>query len=187
TMDPKIKCSGDSCNVMFDYHCLLGHYSEDAKTIDHAVWICPKCRGKCNCSFCKKKRGERPTGQISVFIKRFGVEAAKKALMCDEINQVVLDQAARMRDAYEGVKLEEYGYESANDNTAVNSEHGAEPAETKRYSQRQSNSNARKRIAAQIEESDDEDTVASGDDDPVPAKWEGWKKCPKDVNCIVLV
>ncbi|KAJ2820726.1 hypothetical protein GGI24_004403, partial [Coemansia furcata] len=109
------------------------------------------------------------------------------ALMCDEINQVVLDQAARMRDAYEGVELEEYGYESTNDNTAVSSEHGAEPTETKRYSQRQANSNARKRIAAQVEESDDEDTVTSGDDDPAPDKWNGWKKCPKDVNCIVLI
>ncbi|KAJ2062360.1 hypothetical protein GGI17_002478 [Coemansia sp. S146] len=189
TMDTKIKCSAEGCTLMFDYHCLLGHYSEDANIIDHSEWICPRCRGKCNCSNCKKKRGERPTGQISVFIKRFGVEAAKKALMCDKINDVVLNQAARVRRTYEGLELDDYGYESGNDdNTAACSEQSAEPGEPKRYSQRQANSSARKKIAAQVEESDDEDTVTSWDGDNAPdLTWSGWKSCPRGINCIVLI
>ncbi|KAJ2493280.1 hypothetical protein IWW37_000743 [Coemansia sp. RSA 2050] len=189
TMDPKIKCSNDGCTVMFDYHCLLGHYSEDAKVVDHSEWVCPKCRGKCNCSVCKKKRGERPTGQISVYIKRFGMEAAKKALKCDVIHESVLKQAASMRSIYEGLEeVKENGYESGNNDTAAGSEKGANTAEPRRYSLRRANSDARKKIASLVEDSDDENTLASWDDEDAPDfSWSGWESCPKNINCIVLI
>ncbi|KAJ2416041.1 hypothetical protein GGI10_001263 [Coemansia sp. RSA 2530] len=189
TMDPKIKCSNDGCNIMFDYHCLLGRYSEDAMAIDHSEWACPKCRGKCNCSFCKKKRGERPTGQTSVYISRFGVEAAKKALKCDVIHETVLSQATNTRIIYEVLEeVEENGYESGNDDTAAGSEQGAVAAEPKRYSLRRANSDARKKIASLVEDSDDEKTLKSWDDeDALDLSWSGWESCPENIDCIVLI
>ncbi|XP_052197579.1 uncharacterized protein LOC127804687 isoform X3 [Diospyros lotus] len=51
------------CTIMFCHKCLFNRYGEKAeKMADLEDWICPKCRGICNCSLCMKKRGHRPTG-----------------------------------------------------------------------------------------------------------------------------
>ncbi|KAJ2888720.1 hypothetical protein IWW38_004891 [Coemansia aciculifera] len=208
TMDTKIKCSSDTCNIMFDYHCLFVRYDEDAKIIDYSEWLCPKCRGVCNCSFCMKKRGKAPTGQLSTFIKHYGEDAVKKAIMCDTINGRVLSPTkarARRRVSYEDT----YGDEDEDingDNTAACSDQGTESTSPKRQSARLANSSARKKIAALVDDSDDSNdsdnscdsdsdgaTMASwdkdGDDDydTVDRAWNGWKSCPAAINCIVLV
>ncbi|KAJ1948110.1 hypothetical protein EC988_005305, partial [Linderina pennispora] len=94
TMDPKIKCSSD-CNVMFDTRCLLIRYGEDADQIDHSTWQCPKCRGCCNCSFCLRKRGKRPTGQLSVYVKQHGVQAVEELKVPGVLQPEVLGSARR--------------------------------------------------------------------------------------------
>ncbi|KAJ2442565.1 hypothetical protein GGF42_006912, partial [Coemansia sp. RSA 2424] len=166
TIEKKIKCSSDACTIMFDYKCLLIRYNEDADTIDHSGWTCPKCRGVCNCSFCMKKRGKRPTGQLSVFVKLNGEYAAKQAIMCDAISDAVLYPSTprlRLYDDYD-LALENDDYNGAD--TAVCSDQGADPREPKRYSRRLANSSARKKIAALADDSDnDSDTMASWDGD----------------------
>ncbi|KAL0015311.1 hypothetical protein SO802_002380 [Lithocarpus litseifolius] len=53
------------CPIYFCYKCLLNRYGEKAEEVEMLDdWKCPRCRGICNCSFCMKKRGHKPTGQL---------------------------------------------------------------------------------------------------------------------------
>ncbi|KQJ94473.1 hypothetical protein BRADI_3g10737v3 [Brachypodium distachyon] len=61
------------CPIHFCHKCLLNRYGEDAeKVTKEEAWICPKCRGICNCSFCRKKNGEMPTGILAHAAKASG-------------------------------------------------------------------------------------------------------------------
>ncbi|KAI9343908.1 zinc-finger domain of monoamine-oxidase A repressor R1-domain-containing protein [Zopfochytrium polystomum] len=78
TLDPKVQCTNlvkymklngeeglQRCTLMLDELCLNGRYGEDLEAAKASgSWICPKCRGICNCSFCMSKRGSLPTGQL---------------------------------------------------------------------------------------------------------------------------
>ncbi|KAF0433548.1 cylicin-1-like isoform x1 [Gigaspora margarita] len=68
TIEEKVQCTnvldnGTLCKVMMDERCLIGRYGE---TLEEArssgEWNCPKCRGVCNCSFCRRKKGLPATG-----------------------------------------------------------------------------------------------------------------------------
>ncbi|CAG8485032.1 6027_t:CDS:10 [Scutellospora calospora] len=68
TIEDKVQCTnvlenGTLCKVMMDERCLIGRYGE---TLEEArssgEWNCPKCRGVCNCSFCRRKKGLPATG-----------------------------------------------------------------------------------------------------------------------------
>ncbi|XVF40390.1 hypothetical protein PTKIN_Ptkin05aG0141000 [Pterospermum kingtungense] len=51
------------CTIHYCHKCLLNRYGEKAEEVALLNdWICPRCRGICNCSFCMKKRGHQPTG-----------------------------------------------------------------------------------------------------------------------------
>ncbi|KAJ3062422.1 hypothetical protein HDU98_001719, partial [Podochytrium sp. JEL0797] len=78
TLDPKVKCTNiiiyrdrdgtevkAPCTLMMDNLCLEGRYGESVDVErEKGNWVCPKCRGICNCSFCMAKRGKLPTGQL---------------------------------------------------------------------------------------------------------------------------
>ena len=68
TIDPKTTCTvchslrGSFCGM-----CLQIRYGENLDEVREKVrngigWTCPSCRGFCNCSFCRAKRGLGPTG-----------------------------------------------------------------------------------------------------------------------------
>jgi len=71
TLNPKVKCTkvwevlneiGQKslryCDLMMDEPCLMGRYGQSlAEALKTGEWVCPKCTGNCNCSFCMKKRG----------------------------------------------------------------------------------------------------------------------------------
>lgn len=81
TLDPKVTCTNEievvddpsgivrrvQCNVKMDIQCLENRYGEtmDDDFVASGRWICPKCRDICNCSFCRKKKGLRPTGILT--------------------------------------------------------------------------------------------------------------------------
>ncbi|RUS70388.1 hypothetical protein EGW08_021848 [Elysia chlorotica] len=66
TDDMKTICRSPDCfgvRGQFCGPCLRNRYGEDAKVaLKDPEWICPPCRGICNCSFCRKKKGRRCTG-----------------------------------------------------------------------------------------------------------------------------
>ncbi|GJM91054.1 hypothetical protein PR202_ga07389 [Eleusine coracana subsp. coracana] len=61
------------CTIKFCKKCLLNRYGENAEEVEKKNdWTCPKCRGICNCSFCRKKKGEMPTGIMAHLAKASG-------------------------------------------------------------------------------------------------------------------
>lgn len=43
-------------------------------------WVCPPCRGICNCSFCRTRNGQRPTGILAPLAKEEGYNSVKDYL-----------------------------------------------------------------------------------------------------------
>ncbi|VAH57042.1 unnamed protein product [Triticum turgidum subsp. durum] len=69
------------CSTHFCHTCLSNRYGEDAKkAAKKARWACPKCRGICNCSFCRKKKGETPTGILAHAAKATGHSSVHELL-----------------------------------------------------------------------------------------------------------
>lgn len=66
TNDMKTICRSGHCfgiRGQFCGPCLRNRYGEDAKeALKNKSWSCPACRGICNCSFCRKKKGKNCTG-----------------------------------------------------------------------------------------------------------------------------
>ncbi|KAK9683237.1 hypothetical protein RND81_10G125600 [Saponaria officinalis] len=85
TMDFTARCKNmkneKQCTIMFCHKCLINRYGEKAE--DMAVlddWNCPKCRDICNCSFCMKKKGHKPTGILVHAAKATGFTSVSQLL-----------------------------------------------------------------------------------------------------------
>ncbi|XP_061742992.1 cell division cycle-associated protein 7-like isoform X2 [Nerophis ophidion] len=66
TVDTKTCCRHQECRGIqgqFCGPCLRNRYGEDIrKALLDPDWTCPPCRGICNCSFCRLREGQCPTG-----------------------------------------------------------------------------------------------------------------------------
>eukprot|EP01116_Phalansterium_solitarium_P021572 TRINITY_DN676_c1_g1_i1.p1 TRINITY_DN676_c1_g1~~TRINITY_DN676_c1_g1_i1.p1 ORF type:complete len:444 (+),score=18.39 TRINITY_DN676_c1_g1_i1:114-1445(+) len=64
TVDPKTSCSRcHSGYGVFCGTCLQHRYGENIDEVKlRTDWICPRCRGFCNCSICRVRAGLLPTG-----------------------------------------------------------------------------------------------------------------------------
>ncbi|KAL9671517.1 hypothetical protein QQ045_009086 [Rhodiola kirilowii] len=85
TMDFTAACNnlkkGKQCTIRYCHKCLFNRYGEKAEekaSLDD--WKCPKCRDKCNCSFCMKKKGQRPTGILTHTAKATGFSSVSEML-----------------------------------------------------------------------------------------------------------
>ncbi|WOH00505.1 hypothetical protein DCAR_0519870 [Daucus carota subsp. sativus] len=69
------------CTLLYCQKCLLNRYGEKAEEAEASeVWSCPKCRGICNCSICRAKRGHLPTGNLSHKAKAAGYSSVSELL-----------------------------------------------------------------------------------------------------------
>ncbi|XP_040371544.1 uncharacterized protein LOC112189585 isoform X2 [Rosa chinensis] len=69
------------CTISFCHKCLLNRYGEKAEEVELLEdWNCPKCRGNCNCSFCRKKQGLKPTGLLVHTAKEGGFGSVSEML-----------------------------------------------------------------------------------------------------------
>ncbi|KAF8031992.1 hypothetical protein BT93_D1030 [Corymbia citriodora subsp. variegata] len=87
------------CTIKFCHKCLLNRYGE--KAADVAVledWKCPKCRGICNCSFCMKKRGHKPTGILVHMAKKTGFSSVSEMLNIGGPDSLDLNKPAKPAD-----------------------------------------------------------------------------------------
>ncbi|XP_047314512.1 cell division cycle-associated protein 7-like [Impatiens glandulifera] len=78
----KITKKEKQCTIKYCHKCLLNRYGEKAEEV--AVledWFCPKCKGICNCSFCRKKLGQQPTGILSYTAKSTGFASVSEMLL----------------------------------------------------------------------------------------------------------
>lgn len=84
TRDQKTVCHNKNCSGVrgqFCGPCLKNRYGEDIreKLLD-PEWVCPPCRGKCNCSFCLPKKGRPPTGIMIHIAKEAGFDSVQEYL-----------------------------------------------------------------------------------------------------------
>lgn len=69
------------CTMKICEKCLLNRYGEKLeKVAEQLDWHCPKCRGICNCSFCMKKKGHKPTGILAHTAKATGFSSVSAML-----------------------------------------------------------------------------------------------------------
>ncbi|KAI9468785.1 hypothetical protein LPJ78_002462 [Coemansia sp. RSA 989] len=176
TMDDKMVCTNDHCTLMMDYTCLLNRYNEHWEQLDHSTWTCPKCRNICNCSFCMKKRGKAPTGQLSTFIKLNGIEVAKSTIGAEDISQTVFERSKPVRNKFDLVnQLYFEGCAFSGDESDDDTLTEAQPSLPQRSSKRLANSDTLQKVAQSMRFLDDD------------LEWHGWSSCPRHINCIVLI
>nr|XP_033786789.1 cell division cycle-associated 7-like protein isoform X2 [Geotrypetes seraphini] len=84
TIDTKTVCRNAGCGGVrgqFCGPCLRNRYGEDVKAaLLDADWICPPCRGICNCSYCRKRDGRCATGMLIHLAKFYGYDNVKEYL-----------------------------------------------------------------------------------------------------------
>lgn len=83
TLGHHTKCS--NCKAVegqFCGDCLFTRYGENVlEAIEDLIWICPICRGICNCSRCRRAKGWEPTGDIYSKVKRQGFKSVAHYLI----------------------------------------------------------------------------------------------------------
>lgn len=94
TVDFSASCKRNSevkkCTIQYCHKCLINRYGENAEEVALLDdWLCPKCRGICNCSFCMKKRGQQPTGILSHRAKANGFASVSQMLHLDNSETTV--------------------------------------------------------------------------------------------------
>ncbi|XP_028674133.1 cell division cycle-associated 7-like protein [Erpetoichthys calabaricus] len=84
TIDTKTVCRNPDCwgvRGQFCGPCLRNRYGEDVRAaLLDALWVCPPCRGICNCSFCRKRDGRCATGILIHMAKFYGYNNVKEYL-----------------------------------------------------------------------------------------------------------
>ncbi|KAL4180366.1 hypothetical protein AMTRI_Chr13g124850 [Amborella trichopoda] len=83
TLGHRTSCS--KCKIIqgqFCGDCLYMRYGENLlEAIKKPDWICPVCRGICNCSVCRLKKGWPPTGALYRKIKSLGFTSVAQYLI----------------------------------------------------------------------------------------------------------
>ncbi|XP_064362396.1 cell division cycle-associated 7-like protein isoform X1 [Dromaius novaehollandiae] len=84
TIDTKTICRNQGCGGVrgqFCGPCLRNRYGEDVKSaLLDPDWICPPCRGICNCSYCRRRDGRCATGMLIHLAKFYGYNNVKEYL-----------------------------------------------------------------------------------------------------------
>ncbi|XP_075414434.1 cell division cycle-associated 7-like protein isoform X2 [Tenrec ecaudatus] len=84
TIDTKTVCRSQGCGGVrgqFCGPCLRNRYGEDVRSaLLDPDWVCPPCRGICNCSYCRKRDGRCATGILIHLAKFYGYNNVKEYL-----------------------------------------------------------------------------------------------------------
>ncbi|XP_022773969.1 uncharacterized protein LOC111316220 [Durio zibethinus] len=83
TLGHRTHCS--KCNMVqgqFCGDCLYMRYGEHVlEAIENPNWVCPVCRGICNCSLCRQAKGWAPTGSLYRKISHMGFKSVAHYLI----------------------------------------------------------------------------------------------------------
>ncbi|XP_041039252.1 cell division cycle-associated 7-like protein isoform X2 [Carcharodon carcharias] len=78
TIDTKTICRNQDCygvRGQFCGPCLRNRYGENVRSaLLNPDWVCPPCRGICNCSFCRRRDGRCATGILVHLAKFYGYD-----------------------------------------------------------------------------------------------------------------
>ncbi|KAI4330316.1 hypothetical protein MLD38_028614 [Melastoma candidum] len=96
TLGYRTKCS--QCGMVqgqFCGDCLYMRYGEHVlEALENPNWICPVCRGICNCSLCRQAKGWAPTGPIYRKISSMGFKSVAHYLIETHRSQLKLETNA---------------------------------------------------------------------------------------------
>ncbi|XP_073047342.1 uncharacterized protein [Primulina eburnea] len=99
TLGQRTHCS--ECNMVqgqFCGDCLYMRYGENVlEAIQNPNWICPVCRGICNCSLCRQAKGWPPTGPLYRKISSLGYKSVAHFLMQTRCSNPDSDKTAGTR------------------------------------------------------------------------------------------
>ncbi|KAK9678589.1 hypothetical protein RND81_11G221700 [Saponaria officinalis] len=112
TLGQRTRCC--KCNLVqgqFCGDCLYMRYGEHVvEANQNPKWICPPCRGICNCSLCRQHRGWAPTGALYKRISKLGYKSVahyliqtKRAPPADAISDT--QQPAKRSLPFEGMEV----------------------------------------------------------------------------------
>ncbi|XP_002519148.2 cell division cycle-associated protein 7 [Ricinus communis] len=95
TLGRHTHCS--KCNLVqgkFCGDCLYMRYGENVIEVNrNPSWICPGCRGFCNCSLCWKARGWAPTGPIYRKVSKLGFKSVAHYLIQTQREHIYLEDS----------------------------------------------------------------------------------------------
>ncbi|CAA0833978.1 Zinc-finger domain of monoamine-oxidase A repressor R1 [Striga hermonthica] len=86
------KCEAVSGQFCGD--CLYMRYGENVKEVNqNSEWVCPTCRGICNCSRCRREKGWMPTGAIYNKVSKLGFKSVAHYLIHTRNEHAVQEKA----------------------------------------------------------------------------------------------
>jgi Zinc-finger domain of monoamine-oxidase A repressor R1. len=88
TLDTKTVCRSGHCigvRGQFCGPCLYNRYGDDVKVaLKDSDWMCPPCKGICNCSICRNRQGKKPTGILTPLVKEKGYKSVSDFLLQED-------------------------------------------------------------------------------------------------------
>ncbi|CCG81269.1 protein of unknown function [Taphrina deformans PYCC 5710] len=87
TTDAKRTCTLPNCFLKICFRCLPNRYGTSVhrdRDDGDDDWQCPKCRGLCNCSLCRKASGRAPTGILAPVAFKLGFDGVAAMLASTE-------------------------------------------------------------------------------------------------------
>ncbi|GLT75254.1 hypothetical protein SLA2020_469900 [Shorea laevis] len=101
TLGHRTHCS--KCNMVqgqFCGDCLYMRYGEHVlEAIENPNWVCPVCRGICNCSLCRNAKGWAPTGALYKKISQMGFKSVAHYLIQTRQAQTNIEKNPENRDS----------------------------------------------------------------------------------------
>ncbi|KAK1402605.1 Cell division cycle-associated 7-like protein [Heracleum sosnowskyi] len=97
TLGRRTQCS--SCKIglgQFCGDCLFMRYGENVIEVNkNPSWICPVCRGICNCSRCRLSKGWKPTGSIYKKVKHLGFKSVAHYLIQSQLARTIQEEPTK--------------------------------------------------------------------------------------------
>ncbi|GFY86808.1 zinc-finger domain of monoamine-oxidase A repressor R1 protein [Actinidia rufa] len=118
TMDFVAACKNQKkdkpCPIKFCRKCLMNRYGEKAEEMAGLEdWNCPKCRGICNCSCCRKKQGHLPTGILVHAARATGFSSVSELLLVKGPGNFGIEKIPK------GIDIEPTNADASNNESAV--------------------------------------------------------------------
>ncbi|KAK7406602.1 hypothetical protein VNO78_08231 [Psophocarpus tetragonolobus] len=96
TLGYRTRCS--QCNLVqgqFCGDCLYMRYGEHVvEALQNPTWLCPVCRGICNCSLCRQAKGWAPTGPLYKKISALGYKSVAHYLIQTRRSEIDMEKNA---------------------------------------------------------------------------------------------
>ncbi|KAK9942241.1 hypothetical protein M0R45_007917 [Rubus argutus] len=100
-------CKCDLVQGQFCGDCLYMRYGENVMEANkNPDWVCPVCRGICNCSLCRKEKGWEPTGNLYRKVIKLGYKSVAHYLIQTRHSQIISETSGAEKSMHDDMKQE---------------------------------------------------------------------------------